>query len=153
MKVILLKDIENVGKKWEVKEVRDGYARNYLFPNNMAKPATSNSLVEEAELLRLKEEARAQKALEKVEALASSLDGYELKIPMTVAEDGTLYAAVNARQIASSLKEAGFNVPQKHIKLESPIKELGEFPVTLEFDHGLESEIRVIVEAAGSARD
>lgn len=146
MKVILLQDIEGFGKKWEIKEVKDGYGRNYLFPQNMAKPATKNS-IEEAELLRAKEEEQAKKALEKVEKLASSLDGYELKISMAAAEDGKLYASVNAARISSALKESGFKVLQRQIKLKEPIKEVGEFPVTLEFDHGLEADIRVIVEA------
>jgi large subunit ribosomal protein L9 len=146
MRVILLENVENLGKKWEVKEVADGFARNFLIPNGLVKPATMTE-VQEAERRRAEEEERAKKELEKVETVASRLDGYELKVPMAVGEDGQLYASVNAQKISSLLMEQGFRVEQKQIRLENPIKELGEFPVTLEFDHGLEAEIRVIVEA------
>ena len=146
MKVILLENVENLGKKWEVKEVADGFAKNFLIPQALVKPATVKE-VKEAELRRAEEEARAKKELEKVETLASRLDGYELKVPMTVGEDGQLYASVNAQKISSLLAEQGFRVEPKQIRLENPIKEIGEFPVILEFDHGLEVEIRVIVEA------
>lgn len=146
MKVILLKDLENLGKKWELKEVADGYARNFLIPQNLAKLATPEE-VDRAERLRAEEEERAQKELEKVEGVASKLDGYEVKIRVSVGEEGQLYAAVTGQRISSALEEAGFGVTAKQIRLPDPIKELGEFPVTIEFDHGLEAEIRVIVEA------
>lgn len=146
MRVILLENVENLGKKWEVKEVADGFARNFLIPKGFVKPATTRE-VEEAERRRVEEEERAKKELEKVEALVSRLDGYELKAPMAVSEDGQLYASINVQKISLLLAEQGFAVAPKQIRLENPIKELGEFPVTLDFDHGLEAEIRVIVEA------
>ncbi|OGZ57242.1 MAG: 50S ribosomal protein L9 [Candidatus Spechtbacteria bacterium RIFCSPHIGHO2_02_FULL_43_15b] len=145
MKVILLQDIENLGKKWEVKDVKDGYAKNFLFPQDLAKQAT-DSAAAEAELLRVKEEELAQKELEGIEANVSKLDGYELKISMPIGDEGQVYSSVNAQRISSALSEAGFKVSAKQIKLEEPIKEAGEFPVNIEFDHGLEAEIRVIVE-------
>lgn len=147
MKVILLQNIDDLGKKWEVKEVADGYARNFLIPNKLVKPATDAEL-EEAERLRAEEEARAQKELEGVEKMASQLDGYELKIQTPVGEEGQLYSSVNAKKIASALNEEGYDIKERQVKLAEPIKELGEFPVTLEFDHGLEVEITLIVEAA-----
>jgi large subunit ribosomal protein L9 len=146
MKVILLEDVENLGKKWDVKEVADGYARNFLIPQILVKPASSAE-IEQAEKMRAETEAKAQKELAGVEKTASQLDGYELKIPMQVGEDGQLYAAVNSQKISSVLGAEGFKVSQKQIKIAEPIKELGEFPVMIEFDHGLEVEIRVIVEA------
>jgi len=148
MRVILLQDIDNLGKKWEIKEVADGYARNFLMPNGLVKPAAPRE-VEEAEKLRAQEEVRAKKELETVEGVVSKLDGYELKISVPVGEEGQLYSAVNRQKISSALKEAGFSVSLRQVRLETPIKELGEFPVTLEFDHGLEAEIRVILEAEG----
>lgn len=147
MKVILLQDVENLGKKWELKEVADGYARNFLIPQKLVKPATPAES-EEAERLRAQEEARAQKELEKVEGFVSKLDGYELKIRASVGDEGQLYASINSKKISSALEEEGFSVSEKQIKLAESIKELGEFLVTIEFDHGLEAEIRVVVEAS-----
>ncbi|MFY9457372.1 MAG: 50S ribosomal protein L9 [Candidatus Spechtbacterales bacterium] len=146
MKIILLQDIETLGKKWEVKEVADGYAKNFLIPRVLAKPATQSE-VAEAERLLAEVEANAQKALETVEKSASKLDGYELKMRVSVGEEGQLFAQVSPKQIAEGLLRDGFKVSAKQIKIKEPIKELGEFAVTLEFDHGLEVEIRVIVEA------
>ena len=146
MKVILLEDVENLGKKWDVKEVADGYARNFLIPQNLVKPASSAE-IEQAEKMRQEAETKAQKELAGVEKMASQLDGYELKISVQVGEDGQLYAAVNSPKISSALGAEGFKVSQKQIKISEPIKELGEFPVVIEFDHGLEVEIQVIVEA------
>jgi len=146
MRVILLEDVENLGKKWEVKEVADGYARNFLFAQNLAKPATPAE-TEEAERRRAVEEERSQRELENVEKLVSKLDGYELKISVSAGDEEQLYAGVGPQKISSALTSEGFTVSEKQVKLENPIKEVGEFPVTVEFDHGLEAEIRVIVEA------
>src|SRR3989344_1074857 len=145
MKVILLQDIETLGKKWEIKEVADGYARNFLIPNKLAKLATAQA-VEEAELMIEKEDEQAKKDLESVESLVSRLDGYEVKIKMPVGEEGQVYSSVNTQNISSSLKEEGFEVSPKQIKLEEPINEIGELPVVVGFYHGLEAEITVIVE-------
>lgn len=147
MKVILLEDVENLGRKWDIKEVADGYARNLLIPKKLVKPATEKE-VEEAEKMQAAAEAKAQKELESVEKLASKLDGYELKISVSVGDEGQLYSQVSVTQVSSALAEAGFKVSSKYIKIKEPIKELGEFPVTIEFDHGLEVEIQMIVEAA-----
>lgn len=146
MKVILLQDVENLGSKWEVKEVADGYARNFLIAKNLAKPATPSE-VEEAERLRATIEAKAQKELESFEKIASRLDGYELKISVSTGDEGQLYEGVGAQKISAALEADGYSVTPKQVKIEEPIKELGEFPVTIEFEHGLEADIRVIVEA------
>ncbi len=147
MKVILLQNVEGLGNQWEVKEVADGYARNFLLPQGLAKPATPAD-IKEAEKRLLELEAQAETELKEVEGLAAKLDGYEIKIPVKVGAEGQLYAQVSAKQIVSALETEGFKVKEKHIKILEPIKELGEFSVTLEFDHGLEAEIRVIVEAS-----
>ena len=145
MKVILLQDVENLGSKWEIKEVADGYARNFLISKNLAKPATPSE-VEEAERLRAIAEEKAQKELESFEKIASQLDGYELKISVPTGDERQLYEGVGAQKISAALKEEGYSVTPKQVKIKEPIKELGEFPVTIEFEHGLEADIRVIVE-------
>jgi large subunit ribosomal protein L9 len=146
MKVILLANIKNLGKKWDIKKVANGYAKNFLIPQNLVKPATESE-IEEAERLRIEAEARAQKELESVERLVAKLDGYEVKMRVSVGDEGQLYSAVNAQTISSALEVEGFKISPKQINIKGPIKELGEFPVVIEFDHGLEAEIRVIVEA------
>lgn len=149
MKVILLQDVEGTGKKFEVKEVADGHANNLLIPKGLAKPATKEAL---AWLEAQKEVVAklAEEGLNKAQALASSLDDLEVTIAMKVGDEGQLFESVNAQKIAERLKEMGFEISKNQIKLEQPIKDLGEFPVKVTFEHNLEATISVIiVEEAG----
>jgi large subunit ribosomal protein L9 len=144
MKVILLKDIENLGKKYEIKEVSDGYARNYLIPKKLAKIANEKNL-KWLEKQKEKEEKKAEEELKKVQEVASAVDGQEVVIPVKVGEDGQLFESITVQKIYERLKELGFEIKKSQILLESPIKELGEFPVKIKFPHNLEAEIKVIV--------
>lgn len=144
MRVILLQDIKNVGKKYEIKEVKNGYARNFLFPNGLAKAATRETL----EWLKVQKEFNEKKAeeeLKKVQEFASSLDGLEITIPVKVGEDGQLFESVTSQKIFEKLKELGFEIKKPQIILAEPIKELGEYPLKIKFEHNLESEIKIIV--------
>ena len=150
MKVILLQDVEGLGKKYEVKEVKNGYARNFLLPGKMVKPATRESLKwlsDQKEII----EKKAEEDLKKAQELASQLDGYELSIAVKVGDEGQLFESIHSQKIVEKLKEAGFDVKKPQVKLENPIKELGEFPVSINLDHNLEAEIKVIVSADSSA--
>jgi len=144
MKVILLKDIKNLGKKYEIKEVSDGYARNYLIPKKLAKVANEKNL-KWLEKQKQKEEKRAEEELRKVQEAASAIDGQEITIPVKVGEDGQLFESITVQKIYEKLKEEGFEIKKSQILLESPIKELGEFPVKIKFPHNLEAEIKIIV--------
>ena len=144
MKVVLLEDVEKLGKKFEVKEVSDGYARNYLIPKGLAKPATKEVL-EWVKIQKEIKEKRAEQELKKVQAMATKVDGQEVVIPVKVGEEGQLYESVGAQKIWEELKKLGFGLKKSQIELEKPIKELGEFPVKVKFDHNLEAEIKVIV--------
>lgn len=144
MRVILLQDIKNVGKKYEIKEVKNGYARNFLFPNGLAKAATRETL----EWLKVQKELNEKKAeeeLKKVQEFASSLDGLEITIPVKVGEDGQLFESITSQKIFEKLKELGFEIKKPQIILAEPIKELGEYPIKIKFEHNLESEIKIIV--------
>ena len=145
MKVILLQDVKKVGKKWEVKNVSDGYARNFLLPKKLARPATPAALKELDQEMSKQEEV-ATEELQKVEELIASLDGYELVMEEKAGDTGKLYASVNEDKIAKALVKNGFKVKKDSIKLQEPIKEVGEYEIALEFDHGLEAEIKVIIE-------
>ena len=149
MKIILLQDVENVGKKLEVKEVADGHANNLLIPQGLAKLATKEAL----SWLEVQKElvtSLAEEGLKKVQELASSLDDLEVTIIMKVGDEGQLFESVNAQKIQDRLKEMGYGVAKNQIKLEQPIKDLGEFPVKITFEHNLEATIRlIIIEEAG----
>jgi len=146
MKVILLQNIEDLGKKYEVKEVKDGYARNFLFPEKLAKPATEEALkwLENQKEVIAKE---VEEDLKQAQELASKVDGLEVSVSVKVGDEGQMFESVNIQKISDALKEMGYEVQKSQISLENPIKELGEFPVKLNLDHNLEVEIKVIVTA------
>jgi large subunit ribosomal protein L9 len=148
MKVILLKDVQNLGKKYEIKEVSDGYARNYLFPKKLAKPANENTL-KWLQKQREKEEKKAEEELKKIQEKASKIDGQEIIIPVKVGKEKQLFQSITAKKIADKLKELGYDIKKNQIELEKPIKELGEFPVKIKLEHNLEAEIKVIVVEEG----
>lgn len=137
-------DVKNLGKKYEIKEVAQGYARNLLFPKNVVREATPEAL----EWLAMQKEilaAKAEQALKHIQDTASSLDGLEVVISVKVGDEGQLFEHITNQKIAERLKEMGLEVKKTQVQLESPITELGEFPVKVRFDHNLEAELRVIV--------
>ena len=144
MRIILLQDIDKLGKKYEIKEVADGYARNFLIPKGLAKPATKEVLVwlETQKEIKLK---KAEEELKKAQDFASSLDGLEVVILVKIGEEGQLFESITSQKISEKLKELGFEVKKSQIDLVEPIKELGEYPVKIKLEHNLEPEIRVIV--------
>jgi len=144
MRVILLQDIENLGKKYEVKDVKDGYARNFLIPKGLAKIATKEAL-KWSEEQKETEEKRAGEELREIQKLASEIDGVEVIIPVKVGEEQQLFEKINTQKISDKLKELGFKVKKSQIDLAEPLGELGEFPIKVKFEHNLESEIRVII--------
>lgn len=144
MRVILLQDIDKLGKKYEIKDVSDGYARNFLIPRGLAKPATEQ-VIKWAELQKEIMAKRAEEELKQVQDLASQIDGLEITIPVKIGEEGQLFESVGEQRIVDKLKEAGFEIKKTQVMLTEPIKELGEFPVKIKFDHNLEAEIKVII--------
>lgn len=144
MRVILLQDVENLGRRDEVKNVSDGFARNSLLPQKLVKIASKGAL-KELEAQKLIKENQATKDLKTTEKLVAALDGYELIIKEKADDGGKLYASLTPTKIAKALKEAGFDVSKNNIKSEA-VKELGEYKIILEFEHNLEAEIKIIIE-------
>jgi len=145
MRVILLQDVEKLGKKYDVKEVSNGYARNFLFPKGLVKPATEENL-KWLETQKEIEAKRAEEELKKIQEFATNIDGQEIIIPVKIGEEEQqLFESITAQKIYEKLKELGFEVKKTQIVLPEPIKELGEFPIKIKFEHNLEAEIKVIV--------
>ena len=145
MRIILLQDVKDLGKKGDMKNVSNGFARNYLLPKKLVKIATRGAMMELENIKKI-QETKATKDLEKTEKTVDTLDGYELIFKEKQKETGKLYAAITSTKIASALKKAGFNVSKNNIILEENIKELGEHDVHLEFNHNLEAKIKIIIE-------
>jgi large subunit ribosomal protein L9 len=143
MKVVLMTAVPKLGERWDVCDVADGYARNFLFPQKLAVLATPQ-VAADAERERAEIRKKAERELANVQQLASRLDGFELETTEKVSEGGVLYASVGSQKVAQLLQSRGFPIKKTQIAVE-PIKTPGEYPATIRFDHGLEVEISVIV--------
>ncbi len=144
MRVILLQDIDKLGRKYDIKEVKDGYARNFLVPKSLVRPATKENL-KWLEIQKEIEIKKSEEELKKVQDFASNIDGQEIVIAVKIGKTGELFESITDQKIWEKLKELGFEIKKTQIDLPEPIKELGEFPIKIKFKHNLETEIKVIV--------
>jgi large subunit ribosomal protein L9 len=144
MQIILLQNVENLGEKNDIKEVKDGYARNFLIPKGLAKKATKEAL----RMLERQVEAkkiRDEKELREAQKLVSKINGQEIIITVKVGEKEQLFESITTQNILKELKKLNFKIKDSQIKLSEPIKRLGEFPIKIKFEHNLEAEIKVII--------
>ena len=144
MKVILSQDIPKMGKKNEVKEVADGYARNWLFQKGLARPATEAELAQ-LELIKAQLAQKAEADLKAQEEIVAQIDGQEFEIIAKADASGKLYGSLTPLKIAKFLKEKGFEVTKNNFKMIEPIKATGEHEIFLEMEHGLEAKIKLFV--------
>lgn len=144
LKIILTKNIDQIGKKGDVKKVAIGYAKNFLIPKKMAVLATASSL-KDLEQQKEIEAKQAEEELALYQEVASQLDGLEIEILAKIGEDGKLFGSITAAKIAEKLKKKGFELKKDQIKLAEPIKEIGEYDISAELPHGLEVKIKVII--------
>ncbi len=145
MKVILLKDVPGTGKKDEIKEVADGFARNFLLLKGLAKLATQD-VVDALKAHEEKLKREMERELKDSQVSAERVDGREVTITAKASETGTLYSAIGAEKIADAIKrQLGVVVKPGQIMFGKAIKEYGERAVLIKFPHGLEANLRVIV--------
>ena len=144
MKVILLRDVKNLGLKGEIKEVSFGYANNFLLPKNLAKLATEKSVLE-IEKEKMREILKEEKDLLQTEKLAEKLEGEEVVIKAKTNDKGKLYAGISPSDIAKELNRKKFKVTADQINID-PIKEVGSYDIIVNLKHGLEARIRIMVE-------
>ncbi|HUT22312.1 MAG TPA: 50S ribosomal protein L9 [Candidatus Bipolaricaulota bacterium] len=128
MKVVLIKNDSKLGKIGDIKEVSEGFAMNYLFPNNIAKAATAGE-VAKAQASRKKQERQRTQGKINQPGLLEKLDSLKLAISAKADENGTFFAKITADKIAAELKKSGINIKSKMIKLDEPIKKAGEYKI------------------------
>ena len=144
MKVILQKDIPNLGEAGDIKEVANGYARNFLLPKNlvvMANDSSKKAIEHQNKMILIKKEKRKKQS----EKLLEAIFGIELSFAVQVGEEDKLFGSVTTIDIAKQLKEKGFEIDKKKIHLASPIKELGAFDVPIKLDEGITATVKVTV--------
>lgn len=146
MKVLLLKNVEDLGLGGDVCEVSNGYARNYLFPRKLALKATKNALLM-SDKLHKKALEEQKKINSEAEFLADKLSAHICEVIASTDDDGHLYGSVSERTISSELIDAGFEVDSGHVLLHEHIKQIGEYKVPIKVYGDIRAEITVIVKS------
>lgn len=127
MEVILKKNVDNLGYKDDVVDVKNGYGRNFLIPQGYAVLATASQKKAHTEILKQRSHKEV-KVKEEASAIAAKLEGVSVSIGAKVGENGKIFGSVNTLQLAEALKEAGIDIDRKSIKIkEEPIKEVGTY--------------------------
>ncbi|MCF6410730.1 50S ribosomal protein L9 [Pseudalkalibacillus salsuginis] len=144
MKVIFIKDVKGKGKQGEVKNVSEGYARNYLFPNNLAKEANKGNL---KTLEKKKESEKKQAEEERLEAvkLKDELEKLTIELSTKAGEGGRLFGSITSKQIAAELKGKGYKVDKRKIELSDPIRSLGYTNVPIKLHPDVTATLKVHV--------
>ena len=133
MKVIFLQDVKGKGKKGELKEVSDGYARNFLLPQKLAKQATAQAMSE----LKNAESSKAEK---------SKLENQSINIKAKAGQNGKLFGSVTAKEISAELKrQFSINVDKRKISLDADIKSFGTYNAEIKLYTGITAKVRVVV--------
>lgn len=145
MKVVLLADVKGQGKKGELVSVSDGYARNFLFPKNLAKEANAQAMNE----LKNAESAKAFKIQTETQAAQKSadlLEGKRVQITAKAGKEGRLFGSVTAKEIAEEIqKQYGVTVDKRKITLDGDIKQFGTFPCEVKLYTGISAKMQVVV--------
>lgn len=144
MKVILKQDVKGSGKKGDILEVSDGYAKNFLLKKGLAEQASSVAI----NSLRLQKEAEERRRAEEIAAirsLAKAMDKSKVTLSIKCGENGKVFGSVTSKEIASKLEDLGFAVDKKKIQLKDAIKNVGIYPVEIRMMEGVIAKIAVKV--------
>jgi large subunit ribosomal protein L9 len=146
MKVILLENVENVGKKGETQEVKDGFGRNFLIPRHLAVTATKGN-IENLQQHVKKLIDRKERDVKTAEATKQRLNEALLTIKHKAGQDGKLFGSVTVKELAEAIKQVlGIEVDRKSIRLDEPIKMTGAYTIDVHLEKGVSAQVKVEVE-------
>ena len=148
MKVILTGDVDKIGKSGELKDVAEGFARNYLIPRKLAVPAAGGAYRAWQHDIASREEKRRRER-EEAEVAANRINSTTLTMGVKVGEGGKLYGSITAKEIADALGRRGIVVDRHKIELDDPLKALGTYKVAVKVYAGMTPEVTVVVEPKG----
>ncbi len=144
MKIILKENIEKLGNKNEIIDVKDGYARNYLFPKNLAFKATKSNINVIKELERVKEK-KEKSVVNTAQKLADKLKNISITVSVEAGEDEKIFGSITTQKIAELLDEKGFKIDKHNIVIETPIKNLGVFNIPIKLHTDITVEVKLWV--------
>jgi len=142
MKVILLDDVTKVGQRGEVRDVSDGYARNFLIPKKLALSATAGNL-KNLEHIKKQQDAKADRLKADAEALRAKIEALVYEQRRQASEEGKLFGSVTSQDVADFLATRGIPIERRRITLEEPIKALGEHVVSMRLHQDVTAQLRV----------
>ncbi len=142
MKVILREDVKGLGKAGEIKDVKKGYANNYLLPRKLVYPYKEQYL-KLIETEKIAKQKQAEKLKKELESLKEKLSTISCTIAMKAGEDDKLFGSVTSQNIVEKLKEEGINIDKKQIVLEEPLKKLGVYHVPVKLAPEISTELKV----------
>jgi large subunit ribosomal protein L9 len=148
MEVILREHVENLGRRGEIVEVADGYARNYLLPRKLALLATQGNRQQVARE-QVKFEMREAEERKIADAMAARMGDLEIEISRRVGETEVLYGSVTTSDVAEAMSLKGFDIDRRKVQLQEPIKKLGEFEVPVRLHRDVTAHVKVKVVAEG----
>ena len=145
MKVIFLKDKQGIARKGDLKEVSDGYARNFLLPNGYAKAATPGALKDHA-ILKAAEEKEEQELLGRLKGIARIIGDRTIEFKLKADKQGSVFGSVTKEMVLSALRDTGI-LGKEHveIKIDHPLKELGDHTLEVNLKHGIKAKLTVRV--------
>ncbi len=147
MKVILQKDVKDVGRVGELVNVSEGFARNFLFPRKLAAEATEKR-VKEYEHLKRVAEAKKKKAMAERQEMLNKINGVTVAFKMAAGDTDKLFGTVTTTDISKELQKMGHSIDRRDIHLEEPIKVLGQHKAIVRYSEGMEAKIQISVERA-----
>jgi large subunit ribosomal protein L9 len=149
VRVVLRADVDNLGKKGDLVDVADGYARNYLVPRGLAMKATSG-IRSQADAMRRNREARDRREREAAQAVAALFEGRTIAMKARAGGEGKLFGSITSVDIAEAVeKQTGAEIDRRKIELAEPLKELGGFDLPVRLHPDVVANVHVEVEAAG----
>lgn len=147
MEIVLLQSVKGLGNAGEVKDIKRGYASNYLIPNGFALPATVGNL-KEAKSRTRKIERKREVELEELKSIISEIDGLEIKIIQKASKEGKLFGSVKAKDIAEEVfKKINKKIKEEYIELPEPLKKVGEYDIEIKGNEEIKASIKVLVKA------
>ena len=145
MKIILLQDVKALGKKGEIVNVNDGYARNFILPKKLGLEATGKNL-NDLKLQKANEEKVAQQILDEAKELGKKLEAGKVELAIKIGEGGRAFGSVSSKEVAVAVKEQmGFEIDKKKIQLKDALKTLGTHTVSVKLHPKVTAELKVIV--------
>src|SRR5262249_40786803 len=142
MKIILLEDVASLGRRGEVRDVADGYGRNYLLPHKLALPATAANL-KNLEGIKARQDSQAAKHLAEARAQALAIEGLHFTVSRQASDEDRLFGSVGRNDVAAFLTEHGVEIERRRIGLDEPLKTLGEFSVPIRLHSDVTAQLKV----------